>query len=312
MNSLGPRLPTELVDSVIDNALDGRLFSDDFSDLSSYALVGRLWRDRVNSIRYRRLCIYLGGHTTAQLRALADICTTKIWPPHEGVARHVQYCALERGCKERGDTTDLFDVSSAREEAIVAVLRSIFRNKIHRGYRVSSGLSLKAGNFYASGRPHSAMPCYFNTLGPNITVALEDILRTTDIESLHVEYISGIPWNFVSSFVTLKDLILNEVKFRWKKKTNVGVAALENYLMPKLVYVNMKDCPTFINALTSQKFGPPPQVSRLEIAYFAEHREYVLHDALYLFGSTLESLAISITGGEKLASTSLSVISDNL
>ncbi len=42
MNALGPRLPTELVDAVIDNALEGCLFSDDFSGLSSYALVGRL------------------------------------------------------------------------------------------------------------------------------------------------------------------------------------------------------------------------------------------------------------------------------
>ncbi len=275
MNALGPRLPTELVDAVIDNALEGCLFSDDFSGLSSYALVGRLWRDRVNSLRYRGLCIYLGGHTTAQLQALADICTTNIWPAHEGVARKVQHCTLARGCKESGDD-DMFDGSRAREEAIVAVLRSIFRNKIHRA-RFS--FRLQAGKFY-TGERYGV--CYFNTLGPNIITALEDLLRTTYIRTLHVECIRGIPWSFVSSFVTLKDLNLDEVKFRRKKKTKVAVASSENCLMRKLIYITMKDCPSFIKALTSQKFGPPPHVSTMEIAYFADHREKVFHRALYL------------------------------
>ncbi len=200
----------------------------------------------------------------------------------------------------------MFDGSRAREEAIVAVLRSIFRNKIHRA-RFS--FRLQAGKFY-TGERYGV--CYFNTLGPNIITALEDLLRTTYIRTLHVECIRGIPWSFVSSFVTLKDLSLDEVKFRRKKKTKVAVASSENCLMRKLIYITMKDCPSFIKALTSQKSGPPPHVSTMEIAYFAEHREKVFHRALYLFGSTLESLVISITGGEKLVSTSLAVISEDL
>ncbi|KJA13988.1 hypothetical protein HYPSUDRAFT_72778 [Hypholoma sublateritium FD-334 SS-4] len=293
MNSLGPRIPTELVDLIISDALGCISVVKNPSILSSYALVGRLWRNRINARRYYGLHIYLGGHTTSQIQALADICTSKVWSVHESVARQVQHCTLTRGSKD-ANGVDLFDRSEIREAAIVIVLRNIFRDKTRRGNGVTAGLRLEVGRICAGG----GYGFHFGMLGPNIIAALEDLARTADIENLALERVWGVPWTLLSS-ATLSYLSLDEVKFlRPRTAGNEGVLLPEMCLLPQLDEIFLNDSPSFIEGFTSQIYrGPPPPVTTMRIAYGTGNQEEAFHDALENLGSKLDCLDITITGG---------------
>ncbi|KJA16371.1 hypothetical protein HYPSUDRAFT_47392 [Hypholoma sublateritium FD-334 SS-4] len=138
--------------------------------LSSYALVGRLWRERINAQRFRTQWIFMSGHTTAKLQLLADICTTDIWAAHEGVARHVQALSLHRGSKPTRNPGTRLDKSSVRDAAIAAVLRSLFHDNPWRARGVPAVFSLQAGHLIMG----IQWGLDFATLGPDIIAAIDD------------------------------------------------------------------------------------------------------------------------------------------
>ncbi|KJA16370.1 hypothetical protein HYPSUDRAFT_91326 [Hypholoma sublateritium FD-334 SS-4] len=294
MSSLCPRLPAELVDSIISCTLEIPANINNTRMQSAYVLVGRQWRNRINAQRYRNLSIYMTGHRTAQLQALADICTSTVWNAKEGVAFHVQTFNLQ--CGILGITRDATDTcdpegSRIRDAAIVDVLGCLFRDKSRRGRGVSTGLSLGAG--YHGTR--KARVFRFATLGHEIIAALDDLVRTADIERLTLKAIWGVPWSFLSP-ETLRYLYIDQVKFLSPNDESVDLSVSRGCLFPNLAYIHLNDSPSFVMGLTSQVSRTPPPVTTMEIAYETQNYDEKFWDILNHVGGNLESLTIKITG----------------
>lgn len=292
MSNSFPRLPIEVVDSIIHDALDITTSAGDASNRSSYAQVGHLWRNRVNARRYRKLHLYMAGHTIAHLRALVDICTSKVWLPHEGVVRHVQGFTLDCGTKSSEGTC--LDRAAVGDAAIATVLRSIFPDKSKSGRRTTASLSI-VGHYCNSSRFH------FDTFGPDIIAALNDIGRVAEIEKLALFTISGVPLDLISS-PTLDSLVLKEVQFLLLDEEGADEIEPHNCLLPKLDSIALQDSPSFVEWLTIEPRGPPPPLTTMTTTYETGNMDDVFYDALYRLGANLESLFIEVIGGEEFSS----------
>lgn len=297
MRSLGPRLPIELLDSIISCALEITPIFDGSALLAAYALVGRMWRARINARRFRVLCVYIGGHTTAELELLADICTSKIWPTSDGVACHVQVLCMMRGTAPMDDPAILFERSSARDAAVAGVLRSMFRDKPRRGCRVPGVLILDPGR-YGTGKTSGFD---FATLGPGIIAAMRDLLRTADIECLELRVMWGVPWSFIAS-APIRKLYLMNVGFLPPNADGVGAGASQICVLPELDCIRLEYSPSFITGLTSPMYWPPPPVTTLEITYDTGDSNKEFYDVLYHLGGKLQSLHIAIDTCEESSS----------
>ncbi|KJA16376.1 hypothetical protein HYPSUDRAFT_219487 [Hypholoma sublateritium FD-334 SS-4] len=287
MISLAPRLPTELLDSIISHSLGTTCIFEEPALLSSYALVGRLWRERINAQRFRSVRIFMSGHTTAELQLLADICTTDIWARHEGVARHVQALSLYRGSTRNSGTR--LDRSSARDAAIAVVLRSLFRHNPWRARGVRAAFTLEAGNF-KTGRTSGFD---FATLGPAIIAAMDDLFRTAAVYRIGLTDVWGVPWSFISS-ANPSDLRLDTVTFHPRSGEGVGLLVPGKHLLPNLDHVSLRESPSFATGITSPVCLPPPPVTSLEIVYDIGDHNKKTYDVLYHLGGKLESLNIRI------------------
>ena len=287
MSNSFPRLPIEIIDSIIHDALNITTSAGEASIRSSYAQVGHLWRNRVNARRYCKLRVYMAGHTS-QLRALADICTSKVWLPQESVVRHVQGFTLHCGSKSLGGTC--LDRTAVGDAAIAAVLRSIFLDKSKRGRRTTASFSL-VGHYSNLSRFH------FDSFGPDITAAMNDIVRVAEVEKLALYTISGVPLNLISS-PTLDSLILKEVKFLLPDEEGADEVEPQNCLLPKLDSIALQDSPSFVEWLVTEPQGPPPPLATMTITYETGNLDGVFYDALYRLGGNLESLFIEVIGGE--------------
>lgn len=293
MLSPTPQLPIEILDHIISNALEIAHAYVDRSILSSYALVGRLWRARTNAQRYRTIVIYIDGDTTAELQGLANICTSGIWPAHEGVARHVQHCTLMRGLRPR-DESATFTRSGVRDAAVVAVLRSIFRHRKERrrGRGITAELSLRAGG-HASGRS-----CGFNfhALGSDIISALDDLSRVADLERLELECVLDVPWSVVVS-ATLTRLQLKCVTFMQPDEASVGLVAPRECILPNLDDICLERSPSFMAVFSGQMYNTPSPVTKMCIVYDCARQEEIDYDVLYHLGGNVDSLQLEFTGG---------------
>ena len=292
-----PRFPAEILDHIIYDALANHCVSTP-ATLSSYALVSRLWRARTNGHRFRAVGIFIDDDTTAELQALAEICTSKVWLAHESVSRDVQHCTLIRGSRPLNNF-DMFERSAERDAAVVAVLRSIFRHRAERshsqGIARTVGLSVYAGN-YSTG---ASRGFYFQTLGPNIVSALDDLVREANLEHLELDRVWDVPWRFVAQ-PTLTRLQLKCVSFlRPDDASTELVSSLRGCILPKLDDICLEYSPSFMTILSAERYTTPPPVTKMCIAYECTRQEQIDYDSVYHLGSQLDSLGLEFIGGER-------------
>lgn len=286
-------LPIEILDHIISDAIEIAHAYVDRPILSSYALVGRLWRARTNAQRYRTIVIYIDSGTTDELQALADICTSAIWPAHEGVARHVQHCTLMRGSRPRDESTT-FTRSSVRDAAVVAVLRSIFRHRKERrrGRGITAELSLRAGG-HTTG---SSCGFNFHALGPDVISALVELSRVCDLERLELECVLDVPWSIVVS-ATLTHLKLKCVTFMQPDEASVGLVTPRECVLPKLADICLDRSPSFMAVFSGQMYDTPSPITKMCIVYDCVQQEEIDYDALYHLGGNVDSLQLEFTRG---------------
>lgn len=291
-----PRFPPEILEHIIFNVLANHCVSTP-SVLSSYALVSRLWRARTNGHRFRTVEIYIDDDPTPELQALAEICTSKVWLAHESASRDVQHCTLIRGSRPLNDL-DIFERSSERDAAIVAVLQSIFRHCAERchsqGIATTVGLSICAGN-YSTGTSRGFS---FQTLGPAIIPALDDLVREANLEHLELDRVWDVPWRFVIC-PTLVRLQLESVSFVRPDDASAEFAlGSRRCILPKLDDIRLEYSPSFMAILSGQGYVTPPPVTKMCIAYDCTRQEQIDYNDLYHLGAQVDSLGLEFTGGE--------------
>ncbi|KJA16358.1 hypothetical protein HYPSUDRAFT_71383 [Hypholoma sublateritium FD-334 SS-4] len=227
------------------------------------------------------------------MQAIADICTTKIWPAHEGVARHVTHCTLMRGARPRDKSVTTFARSGVRDVAVVSVLRSIFRphSERRRGRGSTAELSLRTGKHFTGG----SRGFYFRALGPEIVSALDDLSRAADLKHLRLECVWDVPWSFVVS-ATLSRLQLQCVTLMPPDEAGVGSAAPRKCILPRLDDICLDRSPSFMAILAGQMYAHPPPVTKMCVVYDCAHQDEISYDALYHLGQNVDSLTLEFSG----------------
>ena len=257
-------IPTEVIHDIIDQLpTNDSDYNPAWSDL---ALVSRCCRHRVNFYRFSKLEIRIHATPISRLEALAWLLGSNVWQLQEGISQHIKTVSLVLGQQISGEPPFL----PSRDTAISKILMNLFEGGGNTSpyHDPHSSLTIGTDNsywHYANNGPYDTSGLSFDTLGSETIAALHVLLRRR-LTTLRLERMWNIPSSLLSSS-TILNLYINHAHFTTSD-------ALEyNSPLPSLMYLEIKEAPSFVTACYRQQNKHTGTISKIKY-WLREEEEY--------------------------------------
>ena len=236
-----PRLPTELIELIIDEV--PRLsHSSNYSracTFSALASVSHLFRQCSN--KHRFACVSLQRRPLAtRAHLFLDVAQSTIWTGSNGISSHIKTLSL--GVAVRGEGNALTLHPALLDGTLTSIIREVFRGNPARTEGNQLILSTHTSQRFSAINANELGRFDWSLLPSEFLGAVQTLCRGSHLTNLHLQWFANIPTNWLT-LTKLKRLKLDQVHFSVDKPVDAWVS------FPALSILDIRDSSSFIESL---------------------------------------------------------------